>query len=294
MAEERPRADMRFYFWLPKTAGGTIANGIRRHTNVKWLDYPRPDVADALSATSQIWMGGHHAYGLDRIYNSEPIYLTVLREPIERMISEFFYHHSHKQPDIYIPDDELIPAFTRLVETAAHLNYYSYMFSDYCFAKESIEAGQGPWNGNIFTAHDLILRRDERLGFLVEKIPFQDVNIETTFQRASKNILNMSFIGLFDRLSDTTAYLKAAFGLDVGLATRSHETRWCPAMEDLPGHIQAMLKNKTQADSEFFHSTRPVAMERARSYTKRLGIGYRIGRARDKVVKAVSKWSPLA
>lgn len=166
--QSRPRSDMRFFFHMPKTAGGTLVRGIMRNAQVKWpLDphYPRPLALPALSPAAQVWLGGHSAFGLHLLYNAEPTYITILREPVERLITEFFYHHEHNLPGMFIPDDEIIPAFVRHVEAAPHLNAYTYMFSDYCFAKESIEAGQGTWDGSIDTAFDLLRRRNENSAF---------------------------------------------------------------------------------------------------------------------------------
>jgi hypothetical protein len=261
VAEGCPRADMRFFFWLPKTAGGTLRLGIKDNPWARWPAYPSIPSPDTLPAPSsaQLWVGGHMTFGLHLVYNAEPVYMTVLRDPIERLISEFFYHHQHDIPDIFIPDNELIPAFIRVVEAAEHLNVYSYMFSDYCFAKESIETGQGAWNGNPEVAFDLALRRSERLGFLTENIVFQNVNVEETFRKASNNIRSMRFIGFFDRFDNTLAYLRDEFGLDISRETRIHETRWKPPVEDLPGHIRDMLARKTEADREFFQNARQMA-----------------------------------
>jgi hypothetical protein len=265
MGEPGPRTDMRFFFLMPKTGGGTIGAAIRTNAQVQWrMDpyYPSPDTLPPPSS-DQLWLGGHTAYGLHLIYDADPFYITILREPVERLISEYFYHHEHTQPGVFIPDDELLPAFIRVVEAAAHLNFYSYMFSDYCFAKESTEAGQGAWNGSINTAFDLLRRRNQRLGFLAENVAFQDVDIDDAFRKASNNILSMRFIGFFDQLEDTVAYLKDELGLNVSLETYIHKTRWKPHAEDLPSHIQAMLKRKTEADRAFFYGARQVALARS-------------------------------
>lgn len=248
-----PRSDIRVFFWLPKTAGGTLAASIRSSPGVQWLFWISPDAIPAPSS-DQIWFGGHLHFGHHLFYNAKPMYFTILRDPIERLISEFFYHHQHNLPGIYIPDDEIVPAFARLVEAAPHLNYYSYMFSDYCVEKEIADEGLPPWDGTPVTGFNLIVRRDQRYGYLVENVPFHKVNIDEAFRRASKNLLSMHFIGFFDRLGETTAFLNREFGLNAGLDMRMHETAWKPNLDDLPGHIAAMLRRKTEADYEFLRA----------------------------------------
>jgi hypothetical protein len=251
------RSDMRFLFWLPKTAGGTLAAGIRSNPGILWpgsqID---PAELPAPSPSRQIWLGGHTNFGHHLIYNAEPIYLTVFRDPIERLISEFFYHHQHDLPGIFIPKNEMVPAFVRYIEASPHLNYYSYMFSDYCVQKEITEEGLPPWDGNPIDGFNLIIRRIERYGFLAENVPFKRINVDDAFRKALKNLEMMRFIGFFDRLHETATYLNREFGLKVALDTRVHRTTWMPSLNDLPSHLISMLVRKTQADYEFINKAK--------------------------------------
>ena len=140
MSATQARNDIRIFFWLPKTAGGTIAAGIRTNAGAKWLGAINPEAVPA-SSYEQIWVGGHTSFGDHLIYDSKPLYFTVLRDPIDRLISEFFYAHQQRPPELFIPATEIGPSFKRLVEAGPHLNYYSYMFSAYCFEKEVAERG---------------------------------------------------------------------------------------------------------------------------------------------------------
>jgi hypothetical protein len=254
MAGVRPRSDLRFFFWMPKTGGGTVAAGIRDNSGVKWL----PEAGRAVPAPSsdQLWFGGHLAFGLHLIYGAEPKYFTVLRDPIDRLISEFFYHHQHRLPGIFIPDEKIVPAFVRMVEAAPHLNYYIHMFSDYCFDKESAAANTAAWNRNTTTALDLISRRHKRYGFLAENVPFERINIDDAFSRAVRGLSLMRCIGFFDELGDVKTYLKREYGLKVRLNRCLHKTAWRPHRGDLPGHVAKMLMSKMEADYEFVRNAR--------------------------------------
>jgi hypothetical protein len=88
------RSDINIFFWLPKTAGGTLAQGIRSDPGVQFQDAVSPD-AMPVPSDAQTWFGGHLHFGHHLIYNARPVYFTILRDPIERLISEFFYHHQH-------------------------------------------------------------------------------------------------------------------------------------------------------------------------------------------------------
>jgi hypothetical protein len=254
MAGVGPRSDLRFFFRMPKTGGGTLVAGIRDNLGVKWL--PEASHTVPTPSSDQLWLGGHLTFGLHLIYGAEPEYLTVLRDPIERLISEYFYHHQHRLPGIFIPDDEIVPAFIRMVEAAPHLNYYIHMFSDYCFDKESAAANSAAWNGDTATALDLISRRHKRRGFLVENVRFKQINVDDAFSRALRGLSLMRCIGFFDELGDVKKYLKQEYGLKVRLNRCLHKTAWKPRLRDLPGHIAGMLVRKTEADYEFVRKAR--------------------------------------
>ena len=168
---------------------------------VKFQYWISPDELPAPS-DAQTWFAGHLHFGHHLIYNAQPVYFTILRDPIERLISEFFNHHHHPQPGIYIPDDQIVPAFIRMVEAAPQLNYYSYMFSDYCAQKEAAHQGLAAWDGNPTTGFELVVARNKRYGVLTENVAFECVNVGEALRRASKNLHAMRFIGFFDRLND--------------------------------------------------------------------------------------------
>ncbi len=237
---------------MPKTAGGTLAAGIRKNPGVQWLHYVNPDEMPA-PASEQIWFGGHLHFGHHLLYDAAPAYFTILRDPIDRLISEFFYHHQHPIPGIFIPDDEIVPAFIRFVEAAPHLNYYNYMFSAYCVDKEAAEQAVAPWGGDPTSGFELIVGRDKRYGYLTENAVFNPIDMETAFLRALRNVSSMRLIGFFEHLPEAIKYLDRMFALDVGLDLRMHKTTWKPRLEDLPVHIVTMLKQKTEVDYELYH-----------------------------------------
>jgi hypothetical protein len=139
------RTDLWIFFHLPKTAGGTIFHSIRRGGRKNWplpnrRAHFEPDEMPTPS-TRILWQGNHVAYGLHALYSAAPNYVTVFREPCERLLSEFFYSSAQNNPEIYKPRQERLPAFIRFVEQAPHLNHYCHTLSAYCFEKE------GNWDG---------------------------------------------------------------------------------------------------------------------------------------------------
>ena len=249
---------MRFFFHMPKTAGGTLVRGIMRNAQVKWpLDphYPRPLALPALSPAAQVWLGGHSAFGLHLLYNAEPTYITILREPVERLI-----------PSSSITTNTTCPACSsrtmRLFRRSSVTSRppRTSMPTPTCFPTiVSPRKASRPARGPGMAA--LILLSICFVGVMKDSAffpitSFQRVDINDAFRKASNNVHAMHFIGFFDRLDETVAYLSEDFGLNVSLDAAVHQTKWKPKTEDLPGHIQAMLKRKTEADREFYDSVR--------------------------------------
>jgi hypothetical protein len=244
------RSDLRIFVWCPKTAGRTLIEGMTNNPGVRWLNaFTAPEAVPA-PAGDPLWCTGHTAFGQHLLYGAEPDYFTILRDPIERLISEFFY--SRQQPNMFMPEAERMPAFIRYVEAAAHLNYYCYMFADHCAAKEAADTGVPAWDGDPAAGMALVQARAMRNGYLAEQIPFHAVGIDRTFRRATQNIAAMRFVAFFDQLEAATARLQSEFGMTVGLDAWFHVTPQKPDLGDLPAPVLAMLKRKTEADYAFY------------------------------------------
>lgn len=247
-----PHRDVWFFFHLPKTGGGTLVHGIRDNTNVTWpIDADYPASLDAY-ASGSVWLGGHTAFGLHEIYGVSPQYISILREPVERIISEFFYSSSVPSADRSIPEADRVSAFIRHVEKQPHLNYYSYMFSDYCFRKQaSIE--RAARDGTAENARQLIARRHASLAFLTHNVPFAEISATRTYSAAASNIRSMfALVGRYESFPETIRSIERKFGFRIDLGRRLHVTPSKPMISDLPLAVQAMLVKKTEADRAIY------------------------------------------
>lgn len=252
----KQRSDMWFFFHLPKTAGGTLCAGLLKNSTVMWPlaagEYFPSGYALEVLPSRMIWFGGHTSFGLHRLYNARSQYITVLREPRDRLISEFFYFHAG--PDASIPYADCLPAFCRYVETRAHLNYYSYMFSEFCFEKEAALMGD-KWDGSPEAAFSLLIRRNRLANHVTDSVPFERVDAEKTFEQAKQNLKDLFvFVGIYEQLDETVVHLHDRLGLRIDLDLRLHVTTSRPQLSDLPAHIQVMLNDKTKLDRELYNS----------------------------------------
>jgi hypothetical protein len=249
------RTDLWILFHLPKTAGGTIFHSIRSSDRNNW---PMPNgrahfEPHEMPAGSKrtLWQGSHVAYGLHALYGAAPNYVTVLREPRERLLSEFFYSSAQNNRLIFRPKQERLPAFIRFVEEVPHLNYYSHMLSAYCFEKE------GRWDGTAGHALALLDARIERLGFLGSRVDYGACDPNADFQKASTKLREFRYVGVYESLQGVADWF-ARCGVVIRMRQRYHVTDFKPALSDLPQSTRTALLRKTETDRALYELARAI------------------------------------
>ena len=92
------RRDLLIFVHLPKTGGTTMEHLIRRQypeQAVRWISYDRPELLsefqalDAKQKAELRCLMGHVPFGVDAQLSGNPVYITMLREPVARFISEY-------------------------------------------------------------------------------------------------------------------------------------------------------------------------------------------------------------
>ncbi len=95
-----------FFIHIPKTGGSTLRSIISKKNNTEnclFLDGVNPlKSINELLETPPVYLKktnliyGHMDYGIHQHINKKPVYLTMLRHPVERVISHYFYAKQHK------------------------------------------------------------------------------------------------------------------------------------------------------------------------------------------------------
>ena len=204
-----------------------------------------------LGSRRMLWQGNHVAYGLHALYGAAPNYVTVMREPCERLLSEFFYSSAQNHPLIFRPKPERLPAFIRFVEEAPHLNYYCQMLSAYCFEKE------GRWDGRAGHALALLDARIERLGFLSSRVDYGACDPNADFKKASTKLAEFRYVGVYESLQGVADWF-ARRGIVIRMRKRYHVTDFKPELSALPQSTRSALLRKTEADRALYEAAMAI------------------------------------
>lgn len=232
-----------YSFHLPKCAGGTVAASAAKMADYRLLthlQYTEPLALDDLDRN--LWIDGHTSFGLHQLHGTPAAYITILRDPVDRLISEFFFLHAHQE--FFIPENERLTAFIESTKPQPHLNYYCLMFSTYCFDKQAAISGQQD-------PLALLKLRQQRKDFLALRTDFRGVDMQESFRKSVANISShFEFVGDYGPLPDTIGKLERRYGLAIDMEQKIHATPTRPKVAELPADVRKDLERKTEADRE--------------------------------------------
>lgn len=87
------------FIHVAKTAGSTLSSVFKRSERPsKFLHtWAHPKLQDMPNVATKDSVFGHFRFGLHYYFNRSCTYMTVLREPIDRVVSHYYYHIQHKK-----------------------------------------------------------------------------------------------------------------------------------------------------------------------------------------------------
>ena len=263
VARTSDRKDAAVFYHLPKTAGASLSVEMRDAHGfhlLTWRDYVRLDNVEptllAISEGRKVLFDGHTSFGLHACYGlPELTYYTIVREPIDRLISDFFYTHAHPIDGLFIPEDWRVDAFCAFVMNAPHCNYYTFCFGDFCY-----DAYLGPEEQRPPSAEEalrVLEKAQNGHAFVGSRVPYGSFDPMLRLERAIRNLKRFFFfVGIFEDLAGTIAHLSRTFDINMTGQLRHHVTPSRPQLSDLPSKTQALLREKTAADAIFYDAAR--------------------------------------
>lgn len=163
---------------------------------------------------------GHMSYGLHEYLPRSAVYFTLLRDPVDRVISR--YYHIHRDPKSLL-HEEIQSGQMDLVD----------------FTKHMAEAGQMDNLQTRVIAGNWVLRGYGECD-------------EQMLATAKENLKKFAVIGLMERFDETCLLLQRAFGWRDVYYTKRNVTKSRPLQADIPDQTLQILQAHNQFDMALY------------------------------------------
>ena len=113
--------DVLIFLHIPKAGGTTLEHLIRRQypaESVLWISFDRPELLsrfqalDEESRSNLRCLMGHVPFGIDSQLPGHPVYITILRDPVARFISEYGQVQRVKRHGAWRPPVDMLESMT--------------------------------------------------------------------------------------------------------------------------------------------------------------------------------------
>lgn len=213
------------YLHVPKCAGQTLSSALRlsfRRSRVLYLDgldKPLHEVVGSISpeALSQVELVlGHIHYGVHKFLPREPAYVTVLRDPVDRVVS--LYKFILREPSH--------PLHVRVQTSRMSLEDY---------VSSGIDGSQTE-NGQTRQ---------------ISGVQFTDPD-STTLGRAKQNLSTFEVTGLTERFDETFVLLRRKMKLWMPFYISRNVSSTGQAQVSVPDRVLDLIRDRNQLDLELY------------------------------------------
>ena len=220
------------FLHIPKTGGRSLQNILLRQYSEEEVITDAHEILDQISDWPEEkkrnirYLQGHFIYGIHKILPQECSYITVLRDPVDRVISHYYY--IKRSPGH--PLNEVIHRDT--------LDLKGYITSGVC---------------------DEVVNDQTRLIAGVSRSSVIDV--DTMLVKAKQNI-DREFVvtGIVEQFDETVMLLKRRLGLRNVFYGVRNQTIGRPKKEQIPEQILNLITERNHADIELYaHAKQKLA-----------------------------------
>lgn len=216
--------DVIIYIHIPKTGGSTLHNAIQEHYGSRFLSTSCNDLSQQ-QKESIVLIKEHMPFGIHTLLpQSRYRYMTVLRNPVERVISMYYYMRSKNCPD---PDKRKYFSAMTLHDYVSN-NEYNY-FSDIWHKS---------WTCSTYNLQTRMLAGDLNRCDLKKAIN----NLNSFFQ----------VVGITERFAGTLKVINKNFGWNIRPGRKENITPDKPALKDIPDKILQLIRSKNEMDMELY------------------------------------------
>jgi len=208
------------FLHLAKTAGSTLSSVFKRSERPSKFTHTwaQPKLQDMPKIAAKDVVFGHFRYGLHYYFNRTCTYMTVLRDPVDRVVSHYYYHRQHKKD----PGHQF--AMNRTFEQ---------------WIRDS------PAGNNEQTRQVSGLRSQFNI-------------TERTLDMAMYHLRQMAIVGLTERYHETLMLLKHIAGLTITRYRPVNRGVKRPKIDDVPASTVELIKQHNWADIELFKLAKEI------------------------------------
>lgn len=236
-----PQTPTVIFLHIPKTAGTTMHSIFEKQypPAALYSTYPANHPHGSLEEYAALpperkaeirVLLGHFSYGVHEMVPAPYVYITILREPIDRMISNFYHIKRDPNHGLY----ELVSSGQMDMKA-----YVEHMVYDLTMDNEQTRMFAGNWDGR---GHG----------------PCTDSMLET----AKANLRDhFSVVGVTNRFDETYLLSKRLLGWSHRFYTSRNVTKNRPRKEDLPPSDLALLEKYNHFDSQLYRYAQALLQE---------------------------------
>lgn len=226
------------FLHIPKTAGSTLREVLKRCYGNSMYSIDGGDVRRSKKKLLSIPVSrraelrlieGHMGFGWHEFLPQACTYITILREPIDRIISHYYY--VLRTPEHYL-----------------HQTVTSQKMTLEDFVSSGITEETDNGQTRLLSGAEEPLQRP----FAQGSIRFGECSVQI-LERAKQNLhAHFSVIGLVERFDETLMLLKQTFGWRIPFYIPENVTRHRPRKEEIPRETLELIKRHNELDISLY------------------------------------------
>jgi hypothetical protein len=213
------------FMHLPKTGGSTLAQIIeRQYGSRSVLPLYKSTSGEELASLPQDWMAdiqaitGHFHFGVHELLSTPSIYITMLRDPLERVISHYYYVRNHRDHYLHPMATECgLSEFVQVCNLQEPNNDQTRLLGA---DPDSIRSGQ--------CSPELLARAKDRLQH------------------------HFAVVGITEAFDQSLILMKKRMGWRTPYYSRENVTRKRPMKEDFSRHTLQVVRTYNELDCELY------------------------------------------
>lgn len=230
------------FLHLPKTAGTTLHNIINRQYPRQAIHSFGPDAVAAVAAFRAMpeaeranirLLKGHMPFGLHTYLPQPAAYFTMLRDPVDRVISEYYFARRNPAHYLHWLIVEQNLSLVEALEAQVHV-----MLND-----AQTRLLSGVWG----------------------EVPFGEMTAEH-LEQAKRNLAHCTIVGLTERFDESLLLLQRAFGWQDIRYRRANVTPERPPKESFEPAALQIIRQAQPLDLELYDYARQLFNEQKKKY----------------------------